>query len=349
LSDAYWEANGLLDVGRGRKAFHERSASINAPDVVIADVERRDLCPGDTLAATVHLASFGGQPTAGEIRWDLDGEDGMLLSGRLPVSDWPDGGARMIGRLEIPIPAAVPPGDAQLVLRAIDATGTERARDSIRLAVLTPGVRQTESPLAVAVEEPLDLWDLEGRIAGLGHRLAAPADADLLVATDVRDDLVRRVEAGGRALVLVRARSSIPSDPRLSRPVAVRARGAPDPSSLDQRSPWDGNWVTSWSWILPGALPNLPIRNPLDFAYAEVIPDHVLVGYDPEQHRDEVIAGMFSGWVHAPAALIWQFRQGAGTITLTTFRVAPGRGPLASALLEGLIQYARDQGTDAGG
>jgi hypothetical protein len=209
--------------------------------------------------------------------------------------------------------------------------------------VLTPGVRQTAAPLAIAVDEPLGRWDLESRISGLGHRLAARADADLVVSSEVGDDLLRRVEAGGRALVLVRAQSSIPADHRLSRPVSVRARSIPDPTTPDQRSPWDGDWVTSWSWILPGVLPNLPVRNPLDFAYAEVIPDHVLVGYDPEQHRDEVIAGMFSGWVHAPAALIWRFRQGAGAITLTTFRVAPGRGPLSSALLEGLIQYARVQ------
>ncbi|HYU51169.1 MAG TPA: glycoside hydrolase family 2 TIM barrel-domain containing protein [Candidatus Limnocylindria bacterium] len=349
LSDAYWEANGLLDVARGRKAFHERSASINAQDVVVVDLERRDACPGDTLAATVYVASYRGPSTGGEIGWELQQGDATLVSGRMPLSDWPNRGARTVGCLEIPVPAGARPGDAQLVVRAFDATGTERAGDSIRLAVLTSGVRQTASPLAIAVDEPLGLWDLEGRIAPLGHRLTAQADADLVVSSEVGDDLLRRVEAGGRALVLVRARSSIPADHRLSRPVSSRARGLPDPAAPDQRSPWDGDWVTSWSWILPGVLPNLPVRNPLDFAYAEVIPDHVLVGYDPERHRDEVIAGMFSGWVHAPAALIWRFRQGAGAITLTTFRVAPGRGPLSSALLEGLIQYARDQDPDGGG
>ena len=36
--------------------------------------------------------------------------------------------------------------------------------------------------------------------------------------------------------------------------------------------------------------------------YEEVLPDHVLLGYDPARHRDEVPAGMFVGWVHAPAA-----------------------------------------------
>ena len=49
---------------------------------------------------------------------------------------------------------------------------------------------------------------------------------------------------------------------------------------------------------------------------------------------------MFVGWVHSPAALVWTFRQGRGTVTLTTLRVAPEDGPVATALLEGLLQRA---------
>ena len=49
---------------------------------------------------------------------------------------------------------------------------------------------------------------------------------------------------------------------------------------------------------------------------------------------------MFVGWVHAPAALVWTFLQGRGAVTLTTFRVAPEPGAVATVLLEGLIQRA---------
>ncbi|HUP54826.1 MAG TPA: hypothetical protein VM408_04910, partial [Methylomirabilota bacterium] len=62
--------------------------------------------------------------------------------------------------------------------------------------------------------------------------------------------------------------------------------------------------------------------------------------HDPERHRQEVTAGMFVGWVHTPAALIWEFLQGRGSVTLTTFRVAPESGPVATVLLEGLLQRA---------
>jgi hypothetical protein len=41
--------------------------------------------------------------------------------------------------------------------------------------------------------------------------------------------------------------------------------------------------------------------------------------------------------VHDPAALAWEFRQGAGTALITTFRLAPEAGPMASALLAALL------------
>jgi hypothetical protein len=49
---------------------------------------------------------------------------------------------------------------------------------------------------------------------------------------------------------------------------------------------------------------------------------------------------MFVGWVHTPAAIVWTFRQGRGAVTLTTFRVAPESGPVATLLLERLLQQA---------
>ena len=49
LSDAYWEANGLLDVARGTKVYHDRLAQLNAPDVVVIDASRRDVCSAEPL------------------------------------------------------------------------------------------------------------------------------------------------------------------------------------------------------------------------------------------------------------------------------------------------------------
>ncbi|HEY7591279.1 MAG TPA: sugar-binding domain-containing protein [Candidatus Limnocylindrales bacterium] len=351
LSDAYWEANGLLDAMRGTKAYHDRLHHLNAPTVVVPDVGRRDLYGGGQLEAEIHLSSYDARAEGGRVAWELAVADGSRVAGEIPVGDWPSGGARLVGSIAVDVPHVAAPTDATLVVRALDGAGVERARDDVRLAILPIAAGRTEAALDVAVHDPLDIWGLASRVESLGHRVVrrgVPEVADgqngaspeLLVAAEATDRLRDHVEAGGRALILVRTRSAIPEGHDLARRVAIHLRRLPHSGWPGQRSPWEGDWVTSWSWILHDELPGLPRRNPLDFAYEEVLPDHVLLGYDPARHRDEVPAGMFVGWVHTPAALVWTFRQGRGAVTVTTFRVAPESGPVATVLLEQLIQRA---------
>jgi len=50
--------------------------------------------------------------------------------------------------------------------------------------------------------------------------------------------------------------------------------------------------------------------------------------------------GLFSGWVHAPAAVLADHEHGAGRLIATTLRLAPQDGPVVTAMLESLIQRA---------
>ncbi|HKG57982.1 MAG TPA: glycoside hydrolase family 2 TIM barrel-domain containing protein [Candidatus Limnocylindrales bacterium] len=340
LTDAYWEANGLLDAMRGPKAYHSRLAALNAPDVLVADLSRRDLCSAEPLRGEVYLSSYGPTTGSGRVTWELLISDGQRVAGELAVESWPEGGATSVGWIDADIPDVTDVCDAQLILRAFDSDGRQRAFDEMRLAVLPFSSRRTTQPVDIAVHDPLDIWGVAGRVRALGHNVVPESRDALVIATEITDRLRAHLDAGGRALVLVRNRSAIPDDHDLTRRIAIHLRRLPHSGWPGQRSPWEGDWVTSWSWIDHAALPGLPARNPLDFAYEEVLPDHVLLGYDPVRHRDEVPAGMFVGWVHAPAAVVWSFRQGRGAVTVTTFRVAPESGPVATLLLERLIQQA---------
>jgi catechol 2,3-dioxygenase-like lactoylglutathione lyase family enzyme len=340
LTDAYWEANGLLDVLRGPKVFHDRLPAIVSSDVVHADVPKRDFFGGERLVADLSLAAYGPPSEGGEVRWSVETDGALTLEGGIPIGNWPEAGTVPVGPLEITLPDVARVADARLRLSAVEGDGRVRAEDELRLAVLPASARRTAKRVRVGVHDPLGIWGIADRVAGLGHHVVDPADADLVVASELTDSIVARVDAGGRALILVRSRGAIPTDHDLARRIGVHLRRLPHAGYPGQRSPWEGDWVTSWSWILPGEFEGLPERNPLDFAYEAVLPDHVLLGHDPIRHRDEVTAGMFVGWVHAPGALVWTFHQGRGAVTLTTFRVAPESGPVATVLLEGLIQSA---------
>jgi hypothetical protein len=350
LTDVYWEANGLLDVQRRPKAHHRRLAELNSPDAVVADLEARDRWAGESLEADVTVSGFGDDPPArGRVTWRLEVDGADAAEGAIDVDPWPEATVRVAGRIRAAVPDVPETADARLLLRLEGDDGTPRARTDLRLAVLPDAARRTADPLEVAVHDPLGILGLQGRVEALGHRVTRPEEARLLVATELTGDLLRRVdEDGTRALVLVRSRAALRESQDLARRVSVVLRTYPVAGAPGQRSPWEGDWVSGFSWLLPGVFDHAPERNPLDFAYREVLPDHVLTGYDPGPHRDEVPCGMFVGWVHSPAALVWTFRQGRGAITLTTLHVAPESGPVATVLLEGLLQHAASADRRAG-
>ncbi|MDQ3690333.1 MAG: hypothetical protein M3406_09930 [Chloroflexota bacterium] len=337
LSDAYWEANGVLDPMRGPKIYHQRFGEINAPDVVAIIPSRLDVWGGDRISGEVFVSSYAPERSdGGSVGWTLEVDGTEVGSGDMPLASWPRFGVAELGLLEVDAPAVDTPADAWLTLTARDGAGRSRAESRVRFAVL-PNATEGRPSLSVNVEDPLDIWGVRKRIEAIGHHIVRRDDADLVIATQLSADLLDYAEAGGRVLVLVRSASALPADVDTRRRVEAHLRRLPHAGWPGQRSPWDGDWVSSFSWILPEAFPRLPVRPLLDAAYGEVAPDHVLLGYDPVKHGDEVTAGMFVGWVHEPAALLWAFDQGAGSLVLTTFRLAPESGPVATTMLQCLI------------
>ena len=348
LTDAYWEANGMLDPMRGPKVFHDRFREINAPDVIGIIPDRRDVWSGEHIRGEVFLSSYAAEAAAGgRVTWRLEVEGHPATEGELPLVEWPTFGVADLGRLEIETPEVDQPTDGWLTLTARDDEGAPRAESRLRFAILPPAA---DGPsYRVAVEDPLDIWGLRARIEALGHRVAPRDEADAVVTTQLTGSLLEYAENGGRVIVLVRSASALPGDLELRRRVGVHLRRLPHAGWPGQRSPWDGDWVSNFNWLWPDAFPRLPERAPLDLAFEEVAPDHVLLGYDPTKHGNEVLAGMFVGWVHEPAALLWAFAQGSGSVVLTTFRLAPESGPVATTLLACLIEQlvSGDQKADA--
>lgn len=351
LSDAYWEANGVLDPMRGPKVYHRRFPEINAPDVVGIIPAHRDLWGGGCLDGDVFVSSFGtAAADGGCVEWDLAVDERSVARGEVPIETWPRFAVAQLGRLEIEVPAVDGPTDAWLTLIARDDDGHARTESRLRFAVLPP-LAPGRPRRRVAVDDALDIWSVRRRIEELGHEIVPPAGADVLVTTRMTPDLVAYAESGGRVLVLVRSADALVGDVELRRRAGVHLRRLPHAGWPGQRSPWEGDWVSNFNWILPGAFPKLPTRAPLDLAFEEVAPDHVLLGYHPQKHREEVLAGMFVGWLHEPAALLWAFDQGRGSVVLTTFRLAPECGPIATTLLDCLIErmVAPERNVDVAG
>ena len=332
LTDAYWEANGLLDVHRRPKPYHDRLAQIFGAATLIVDLERQDLWSGEQVRAGVIL-SADAAASGGQLSWRLG-----TAVGTMEVGPWNASTANPLGSMTIRVPSVNATTDLDLEVELSEASGAIVARSTVPVAILPDRARHP-TVRSLGVHDPSGLWDLVGCLAADGHIVTDSADAELIVSSRLDGATLQQVNAGGHLLLLVRSADAMEPAMPLDRPAMVQARW-PDHTRPGADLTWSGDWISSFSWIAPSVSEDLPRRAPLDFAYAQVMPDQVLRGYAPAEHADEVDAGMFVGWVHAPVALAWSFRQGAGRLTLTTFRVAPERGPVATALRNALIAVA---------
>ncbi len=342
LCDTYWEANGLLDVGRGKKVYHDRLAELNGADVLHVDLPRFDLWAGERLECEVTLSSFpdstSSDGSGGDLTWRIRLADGTSTGGSARFPSWPRSDAYPIGHLEIGVPHVGSVMTGELVVTATDRGGDGRAIYRGSIVAVPDAMRHSASPKRVAVLDPFDLWSIGPRLSALGH-LEGPDDADLIVSSHVDRHVLADVERGQALLLLGRSSDAIPADVGLMRPVRVRPRRPDDGSPASER-PWDGDWTSVFAWAFPGVVPGIAEGGLLGDPHQQVFPDHVLDGLDVLATSDGVESGLFSGWVHNPAALLAGFAHGAGRLVVTTFRLAPEDGPIATTMLESLIQKA---------
>jgi hypothetical protein len=304
FTDAFWEANGLLAVDRTPKLDGAELASFFGEVALIVDVERRDLWAGERIDVWVSIAAERAG-SGGTLNWRLGAAGGSQA-----VPAWSACVSRLLARLSVTVPDYPTTTDADVTVELVDEHGAPVAASRLPCAIVPSSMRSTQA-------------DAEG----------------LTIATQLRRRDLKSVNQGSRLLLLADSTDALPDGLAVDRPVRVAPRW-PSADRPGADFTWTGDWIGAFSWILPDLSSQLPRRAPLDFAYRAVLPAHVLSGYDPREHADEVWAGMFVGWVHAPAALLWTFPQGRGQLTVTTLRVGDTAGPVASLLREAIIRLA---------
>ena len=79
FTDVNWECNGLLDMARNRKVFHDRLKDLQAQDILIPRLSPRTaFWEGETAMLSVEFSCFSGHSVSGgTLHWDVEGIAGM--------------------------------------------------------------------------------------------------------------------------------------------------------------------------------------------------------------------------------------------------------------------------------
>lgn len=351
FTDVHWESNGLLDMNRNPRAFHDAFGTINGDIVIVPKIDRYSAWAGDLFRIDLSVASGGVDVPASDLHWRIEDASGVI-----PVPA---------------IPALSVAGTEGIVLR-LPEHGPNRML-AVELCLMAKGRVLATNRAEIALYQRPALAGMPtvgsadagvaADLAALGLTVVAPELADVTVAHALDAADVARMQGGAKYLLIAdgsggaRLRRDTPPRDQPFIPIVDDKPGLP--ISQEGQMPnmvlharhgtiWRGDWIAGFSWLRrAGVFADIPGGPLVDLSFDRVIPHHVLTGFRTWEYGGPVHAGLVVGWCQKPAAMIAERAVGRGRVVVTTFRLrseAPGTDPVGTTLTHALLRLARDGG-----
>ncbi|MFP5260489.1 MAG: glycoside hydrolase family 2 TIM barrel-domain containing protein [Blastocatellia bacterium] len=324
FTDVHWESNGLLDICRNPKSFYDVIADINSADAIVPGWKRVAYWEGEQCQVDLSLSHFSNHDLAGSrLEWHLDLEPDIRGSfgGLAPRAAQ----ITAIGAIRFKVPAAGRGVRARLIFHLLDAGGSAVTRNHLELYFFDRAAgRAAETVLSAPPR-------LGKKLQALGYKLTDRLDdADLAIVDKMTDEFRWYVQNGGRVLWLANTKNS---QQTYLGSVEIAER---------QGRRWQGDWASNMNWIRQDQMfKNIPTGGLVDFAFADLTPEHVITGLSPRDFASDVHAGLFVGWLHHIVALVAERCYGNGRLLISTFRLLNQKPahPVAAIMLRDMILH----------
>jgi hypothetical protein len=323
FTDLHWECNGLLDICRNPKAFYDVIGFVNSADAIVPDWERVVFWEGERCEVNLALSHFSGIDLAGSrVEWYLDLDP--KINGQFEGLSPKQGTVIPVGTISFEVPTlAIGSMRARLEFRLVDAGGTLVTRNHQELYLF---------PRTLGTAPRLRLWapTLADHLLPLGYELTYNlGEADVAVVETMTDEMRWYLHRGGRVIWLAER----PGTETHLGTLGIEARHG---------RPWQGDWASNFNWIRQDQMfSNIPTGGTVDFAFADLTPDHVIVGLNPRDFAADVHSGLFVGWLHHTVALIAERRIDLGRLLVSTFRLSGNlrSNPVARIMFNDMLNY----------
>ena len=319
FTDINWEVNGLLDMWRNPKVYAAELQQIQQPDLVIVKTQKPNYYGGEAVEAQVILSHYSDTSLRGATaRWSTQSGS----QGQFEIRP-ANGTATAVGKIRFNAPKTETARRERIKVEIRDERGTVIAANWADLFLFPTPVR--DSKIGIAIDATVD-GNLAKALGTAGYTVSTTSDS-ILITTTVNDVAQRHLAAGGRVVVLANAKTTLPR-------WKITARAGSD---------FDGNWVTNFNWVDTGKAPfrDVSFDKILGFESYAVVPQYIIQEI-PAADYEDVLAGIFYGWLNNNAALAVQARVGRGRMFVTTFQFDRyGNDPYATALLDAIIRYTK--------
>lgn len=351
LTDVHWEANGLLDMKRNPRIFHDDFVTINSDICVVPKVSHYSARSGETFKFEVAIAS-GGSAIQGDCRLSVQLEGSEIAS--RSVATMAGLSVFELGGFAIALPTIIQNCMLRIEMKLVQG-GKEIARNKFQIAIYAE--RDTTNLPTISSSDK----SIADYGAALGYSVVESGKGDVHIAHSLDKQDIAAMQSGARYVVLAdgsaktngNLRSDLGKREQPFMPIVDDTPGNfPNPDSplpnivlhARQGTLWRGDWIANFSWLRrEGAFANIPGGPLFDLSFDRVVPFHVMTGFRPWEYAGAVHSGLVLGWVHKPAVMIAERKVGKGGLIASTFRLMrdpPGEDPVASALFDAQIVAA---------
>jgi len=335
FTDLNWECNGLLDMFRNKKIYADDLARLQQQDVIFARAPANNYVSGAKIDLTTYVSRYS-QAAEREQTIQLFLDDKKIGEAKIKRAE--RGSVIKDETIAMAAPAVTKPSNIRLRLELRETSPSDSpsgkgalvAENYLELFIY-PEPKKRSGSIHLAG----GLAAMAERLRSAGYDVVSEPDKKSAVITDKLDQQTRSLLGSGhRVIVLANDKDALPNGPFKITP---RNGG----------TGYDGNWVTNFNWANVNRAPfgAVAFDKLLGFEAEEITPKFVIEGVKAEDY-DDVMSGIFLGWVNRNAALMAGARIGAGRAIITTFRLADayGKDEYASRLLDEMIRFVSAEG-----
>jgi hypothetical protein len=330
-----WECNGLLDMFRNKKIYADDLARLQQQDVIFARAPSSNYVSGTKIDLTTYVSRYS-QAAEREQMIKLFLDDKKIGESKIKRAE--RGSVVKDETIALTAPAVMKPSNIRLRLELRDVSPSDSPSGKGALVAenyfelfIYPEPKKRSGSICLAS----GMSHMAEALRSAGYEIvSSPGKESVTIIDKIPQQAQSLFGPGYRFIVLANDKDALPNSA-----VKITPRNG--------ATGYDGNWVTNFNWANVNRAPfnAVAFDKLLGFEAEELTPKFVIEGVKAEDY-DDVMSGIFLGWVNKNAALMVGARIGGSRAIITTFRLAGayGKDEYANRLLDEMIRLVSAEG-----
>lgn len=323
FTDINWESNGLLDMWRNFKVYSDDLPFIQQQDVIIPRPVKYNYRSGEEAEIEIFISHYSEKDlSALKLEWKFDEN----INGAIKIDELKNADVTRLESLKFTLPAVNESKKVRVDFALIDLSGNIVAKNYSDLFVFE---KINKSNKEITIIDPNK--KLEHFSKAMGNDFQFSTSSKIVISNTINKEVVEKLNDGKYIICLIDSSTKYPE----FFPYKINSR----------EEEWlDGNWATNMNWLRDynSLFKGISFGKTFGFEIAQTVPGRVITEI-PSENFDDVLSGMFVGWLHKNSAYIFQMNAGNGKLIMCTIPLAENYSadPFAKLFLQNLIDYTQ--------